>query len=186
MVLTKEYDRDDNGIHIDEHQVMNHDDIRRALIRISHEILERNKGGLHLVLVGIHTRGVHLARRITNSISDIEGSDVPSAQLDISLYRDDLRERTRPPIKLTDLPVDIQDKRIVLVDDVLFTGRTIRAAMDALLDFGRPQMIQLATLLDRGHRELPIRADFVGKNLPTSRNERVMVRLEEEDGYDEV
>ena len=186
MVLTKEYDRDDNGVHIDEHQVMNHDDIRRALIRISHEILELNKGSLQLVLVGIHTRGVHLARRITRSISDIEGGDVPSAQLDISLYRDDLRDRTIPPVKATNLPVDIQDKRIVLVDDVLFTGRTIRAAMDALLDFGRPEMIQLATLLDRGHRELPIRADFVGKNLPTSRNERVMVRLEEEDGYDEV
>ena len=183
--LTKKFDRPDSGSHIDEHQVMNHDDIRRALIRISHEILELNKGSLQLVLVGIHTRGVHLARRITRSISDIEGGDVPSAQLDISLYRDDLRDRTIPPVKATNLPVDIQDKRIVLVDDVLFTGRTIRAAMDALLDFGRPEMIQLATLLDRGHRELPIRADFVGKNLPTSRNERVMVRLEEEDGFDE-
>ena len=186
MGLTKEFDRNNNGRHIDEHQVMNDDDIRRALIRISHEILELNKGSLQLVLVGIHTRGVHLARRITRSISDIEGGDVPSAQLDISLYRDDLRDRTIPPVKATNLPVDIQDKRIILVDDVLFTGRTIRAAMDALLDFGRPEMIQLATLLDRGHRELPIRADFVGKNLPTSRNERVMVRLEEEDGYDEV
>ena len=184
--LTKEFDREDSRGHIDQHQVMNHDDIRRALIRISHEILERNKGSLQIVLVGIHTRGVHLAKRLTNSISEIEGRDVPSAQLDISLYRDDLRERTRPPVKATNLPVDIQDKRIVLVDDVLFTGRTIRAAMDALLDFGRPEMIQLATLLDRGHRELPIRADFVGKNLPTSRNERVMVRLEEEDGCDEV
>jgi len=184
--LTKKFDRPDSGSHIDEHQVMNHEDIRRALIRISHEILEKNKGSLQLVLVGIHTRGVHLAKRIASSISDIEGGDVPSAQLDISLYRDDLRERTRPPVKATNLPVDVQDKRIVLVDDVLFTGRTIRAAMDAILDFGRPEMIQLATLLDRGHRELPIRADYVGKNLPTSRNERVMVRLEEEDGYDEV
>ena len=186
MELAKQSNSDGIERHVGEHQVMSHDDIRRALIRISHEVLERNKGSVELVLVGIHTRGVHLARRITKSIRDFEGSEVPSAELDISLYRDDLGERVRPPVKITNLPVDIHGKRVVLVDDVLYTGRTIRSAMDALLDFGRPELIQLATLLDRGHRELPIRADFIGKNIPTSRDERVMVRLVEQDGYDEV
>ena len=186
MRLTKQSNSNRIERHGGEHQVMSHDDIRRALIRISLEVLERNKGSVELVLVGIHTRGVHLARRITESIKNFEGSDVPLAELDISLYRDDLGERARPPVKMTNLPVDIRGKRVVLVDDVLYTGRTIRSAMDALLDFGRPELIQLATLLDRGHRELPIRADFIGKNIPTSRDERVMVRLAEEDGYDEV
>ena len=169
-----------------ERQIMNTDDIRRALARISHEILERNRRSQEVVLVGVHTRGVHLARRLAQNIWQFEGSQVPVAELDISLYRDDLQERARPPVKTTTLPVDIRGKRVVLVDDVLYTGRTIRAAMDALIDFGRPRQVQLAILLDRGHRELPIRADYVGKNIPTSQEERVMVRLAEVDGRDEV
>ena len=169
-----------------ERRIMGPDDIRRALARVSHEILERNRGSQEVVLVGVHTRGVHLARRLAQNILQFEGSQVPVAELDISLYRDDLQERARPPLKLTSLPVDIRDKRVVLVDDVLYTGRTIRAAMDALVDFGRPRQVQLAILLDRGHRELPIRPDYVGKNIPTSQEERVMVRLAEVDGVDEV
>ena len=169
-----------------ERQIMGPDDIRRALARISHEILERNRGSEDVVLVGVHTRGVHLARRLAQNILQFEGSQVPVAELDISLYRDDLQERARPPLKPTSLPVDIRDKSVVLVDDVLYTGRTIRAAMDALIDFGRPRQVQLAILLDRGHRELPIRPDYVGKNIPTSQEERVMVRLAEVDGRDEV
>ena len=169
-----------------ERQIMGPDDIRRALARVSHEILERNRGSRDVVLVGVHTRGVHLARRLAQNILQFEGSQVPVAELDISLYRDDLQERARPPLKLTSLPVDIGDKSVVLVDDVLYTGRTIRAAMDALIDFGRPRQVQLAILLDRGHRELPIRPDYVGKNIPTSQEERVMVRLAEVDGRDEV
>ncbi len=169
-----------------ERQIMGPDDIRRALARVSHEILERNRGSQEVVLVGVHTRGVHLARRLAQNILQFEGSQVPVAELDISLYRDDLQERARPPLKPTSLPVDIQDKSVVLVDDVLYTGRTIRAAMDALIDFGRPRQVQLAILLDRGHRELPIRPDYVGKNIPTSQEERVMVRLAEVDGVDEV
>ena len=169
-----------------ERQIMGPDDIRRALARVSHEILERNRGSRDVVLVGVHTRGVHLARRLAQNILQFEGSQVPVAELDISLYRDDLQERARPPLKLTSLPVDIGDKSVVLVDDVLYTGRTIRAAMDALIDFGRPRQVQLAILLDRGHRELPIRPDYVGKNIPTSQEERVMVRLTEVDGVDEV
>ena len=169
-----------------ERQIMGPEDIRRALARVSHEILERNRGSQEVVLVGVHTRGVHLARRLAQNILQFEGSQVPVAELDISLYRDDLQERARPPLKPTSLPVDIGDKSVVLVDDVLFTGRTIRAAMDALNDFGRPRQVQLAILLDRGHRELPIRPDYVGKNIPTSQEERVMVRLAEVDGVDEV
>ncbi len=169
-----------------EREIMGPDDIRRALARVSHEILERNRGSQEVVLVGVHTRGVHLARRLAENILQFEGSQVPVAELDISLYRDDLQERARPPLKPTSLPVDIRDKRVVLVDDVLYTGRTIRAAMDALIDFGRPRQVQLAILLDRGHRELPIRPDYVGKNIPTSQEERVMVRLTEVDGVDEV
>jgi pyrimidine operon attenuation protein/uracil phosphoribosyltransferase len=139
-----------------------------------------------LVIVGIHTRGVVLARRLAQNILQFEGSQVPVAELDISLYRDDLQQRTRPLVRPTSFPVDIQDKKVILVDDVLFTGRTIRAAMDALNDFGRPRQVQLAILLDRGHRELPIRADYVGKNIPTSLDEQVKVRLTEVDGLDEV
>jgi pyrimidine operon attenuation protein/uracil phosphoribosyltransferase len=169
-----------------ERQLMSSEDIRRALARVSHEILERNRGTEGLVLVGIHTRGVHLARRLAQNILQFEGNQVPVAELDISLYRDDLQERVRPLVKPTSLPVDIRGKRVVLVDDVLYTGRTVRAAMDALNDFGRPQQVQLAILLDRGHRELPIRADYVGKNVPTNLGEQVKVRLAEVDGADEV
>ena len=171
-----------------ERQIMNQEDVRRALTRVAHEILEHNRGAEELVIVGIHTRGVHIARRIAANLAEFEGIEVPVATLDVSLYRDDNRVRSQSQTKLqpTDIPMGIQGKRVVLVDDVLYTGRTIRAAMDALVDFGRPQQIQLAILLDRGHRELPIRADYVGQNLPTAFNERVKVRLIETDGADEV
>ncbi|MFN8545693.1 MAG: bifunctional pyr operon transcriptional regulator/uracil phosphoribosyltransferase PyrR [Candidatus Binatia bacterium] len=162
--------------------------IQRALVRIAHEILERNKGTGDLALVGIRSRGIHLAQRIRQTIQEIEGgTPVPYGVVDITLYRDDLdRGVQNPEVRGTDIPFDVEGRRVLLVDDVLFTGRTIRAAMDALMDFGRPQSIQLAVLVDRGHRELPIRADYVGKNLPTARGERVHVRLGEADGVDEV
>ena len=171
-----------------ERQIMNQEDVRRALARVAHEILEHNRGAKDLIIVGIHTRGVHLARRIAANLAEFEGIDVPVATLDVSLYRDDnrVRDQSQTKIQPTDIPMGIQGKRVVLVDDVLYTGRTIRAAMDALVDFGRPQQIQLAILLDRGHRELPIRADYVGQNLPTALEERVKVRLMETDGADEV
>ena len=171
-----------------ERQIMNQEDVRRALTRVAHEILEHNRGAEDLVIVGIHTRGVHIARRIAANLAEFEDIEVPVATLDVSLYRDDNRVRSQSQTKLqpTDIPMGIQGMRVVLVDDVLYTGRTIRAAMDALVDFGRPQQIQLAILLDRGHRELPIRADYVGQNLPTAFNERVKVRLMETDGADEV
>ena len=169
-----------------ERRIMNQQDIRRALARVSHEILERNHGAKGLVVVGIYTRGVLLARRLANNLLQFEGAQVPVAELDISLYRDDLQHRVWPVVKRTTVTVDIRGKRVILVDDVLFTGRTVRAALDALNDFGRPRRVQLAALLDRGHRELPIRADFVGKNIPTSRDEQVKVRLVEVDGVDEV
>jgi pyrimidine operon attenuation protein/uracil phosphoribosyltransferase len=161
--------------------------IRRMLTRIAHEIVERNKGTEDLLLVGIRRRGVPLAQRIRARIKEIEGSEVPLGILDITLYRDDLQTiANQPVVRTTEIPIDINGKVIVLVDDVLYTGRTIRAAMDALMDLGRPEAIQLAVLLDRGHRELPIRADFVGKNVPTSRREIVSVLLTEEDGKDIV
>lgn len=169
-----------------ERRIMNRQDIRRALARVSHEILERNRGAKGLVIVGIHTRGVMLARRLAENVLLFEGVDVPVAELDISLYRDDLQQRASPVVKPTTMPADIGGKRVVLVDDVVYTGRTVRAALEALNDFGRPRRVQLATLLDRGHRELPIRPDFVGKNIPTSRDEQVKVRLVEVDGVDEV
>ena len=169
-----------------ERQIMNQEDVRRALTRVAHEILEHNRGATELVIVGIHTRGVHLAHRIAANLAEFEGVEVPVATLDVSLYRDDLRERSQSKLQPTDIPMGIQDKRVVLVDDVLYTGRTVRAAMDALIDFGRPEQVQLAILLDRGHRELPIRADYVGMNLPTAIGERVNVRLIETDGADEV
>lgn len=169
-----------------ERQIMNAADIQRALARVSHEILERNRGGADLVLVGIHTRGVPLARRLEQNILRFEGSRIPLAELDINLYRDDLQERSSPMVKPTRFPVDIRGQTVVLVDDVLFTGRTIRAALDALNDLGRPRQVQLAVLLDRGHRELPLRADYVGKNIPTRREEQVQVRLAETDGRDEA
>jgi len=169
-------------------QVMDAQAIHRALVRIAHEILERNKGTQGLALVGIRSRGVHLAQRIRRALQEIEGgTPVPFGVVDITLYRDDLdRGLENPEVKGTDMPFAVDGTRILLVDDVLFTGRTVRAAMDALVDFGRPRAIQLAVLVDRGHRELPIRADYVGKNLPTARSEQVHVRLAEVDGVDEV
>ena len=169
-------------------QVMDARAIQRALVRIAHEILERNKGIENLALVGIRSRGIHLAQRIQGAMQEIEaGAPVPFGVVDITLYRDDLDRGVQNPIvRGTEIPFPVEGRRILLVDDVLFTGRTVRAAMDALVDFGRPQAIQLAVLVDRGHRELPIRPDFVGKNLPTSQREQVQVRLAEEDGVDEV
>ncbi len=167
--------------------LLTQDEIRRALTRIAHEVLERNGGVDTLSLVGIKSRGDVLAARVRAKIAEIEGPSVPLGSLDITLYRDDLtRIGYAPEIHRTDLPFSVDDRVIVLVDDVLFTGRTIRAAMDALVDYGRPKKIQLAVLVDRGHRELPIRADFVGKNVPTSPNEDVRVRLREIDGEDSV
>jgi len=165
---------------------MNAADIQRALARVAHEILERNRGSADLVLVGIHTRGVPLSRRLAQNIQSVEGSRIPLAELDINLYRDDLQARSSPVVKPTRFPVDIGGKTVVLVDDVLFTGRTVRAALDALNDVGRPRQVQLVALIDRGHRELPLRADYVGKNIPTSLEEQVKVRLTETDGQDEA
>ena len=165
---------------------MNAADIQRALARVSHEILERNRGSADLVLVGIHTRGVPLSRRLAQNIQSFEGSRIPLAELDINLYRDDLQARSSPVVKPTRFPVDIGGKTVVLVDDVLFTGRTVRAALDALNDVGRPRQVQLVALIDRGHRELPLRADYVGKNIPTSLEEQVKVRFTETDGQDEA
>ena len=159
--------------------------MRRALTRIAHEVVERNGGGEGIVLVGTHTRGIPLAKRIARSIGAIEGREPPSGELDITMYRDDLDLKMAPPeVTPTSIPVDVGGRDVVLVDDVLYTGRTVRAAMDALNDLGRPRSIQLAVLVDRGHRELPIRPDYVGKNLPTARNEEVLVRFEEIDGED--
>jgi pyrimidine operon attenuation protein/uracil phosphoribosyltransferase len=161
--------------------------VERAVTRIAHEIVEKNKGARDLGLIGIQRGGVHLARRLAARIKTIEGVEVPVGILDITMYRDDLSTRKSQPVpQATDIAFDIQDKVIVLVDDVLFTGRTIRAAMNSIMDYGRPQRIQLAILVDRGHRELPIRADFVGKNLPTSSKEKVEVTLSEESGEDKV
>lgn len=161
--------------------------IDRALTRIAHEVLEKTQGTEDLALVGIRTRGVSLARRIAEKIRAIEAVAPPVGALDITLYRDDLGLLVEQPrVKATEIPFSIKGKTVVLVDDVLFTGRTIRAALDALIDLGRPKMIQLAVLVDRGHRELPIRPDYVGKNLPTSRRELVAVRLREHDGEDRV
>lgn len=161
--------------------------LERAMTRIAHEILERNGGTDQLVLCGIRSRGVYLAQRIQSHILKIEKKEVPLGVLDITLYRDDLSEiGARPSVRETIIPFDLNQKIVVLVDDVLFTGRTIRAALDAVTDFGRPRAIQLAVLIDRGHRELPIKADYVGKNLPTSLEEMVVVRLKEADGSDEV
>ena len=171
--------------------VLDRDDLRRTLLRIAHEIVEKNPGtGTdHLALVGIHTRGAVLARRLHALVGELTGSEVPLGDLDISFYRDDLPARepgAQPVVHSSHLDFELNGRTVVLVDDVLFTGRTARAAVDALFDYGRPARIQLAVLADRGHRELPIRADYVGKNLPTSRDERVYVRIEEVDGVDEV
>ena len=170
-------------------QVMDADRMSRALTRIAHEILERNRGLDEIALVGIRTRGVPIAKRLARSLKEINGDEVPTGALDITLYRDDLMRMPvgpQPVVRRTEIPFSIDDRKILLVDDVLYTGRTIRAALDALIDFGRPRAIQLVVMVDRGHRELPIRADFVGKNLPTSSRQSVQVRLQEIDGEDEV
>lgn len=173
--------------HNDDKLIMEAGDIARALSRIAHEILERNKGVRNLGLVGIRTGGVYLAHRLAKRIQGIEGVQVPIGELDITLYRDDLALRKNQPVlRKTSVPFDMADKVVVLVDDVLFTGRTIRAAMDGLMDLGRPGEIQLAVLVDRGHRQLPIRANYIGKNLPTSRGEKVQVLLEENGEEDRV
>jgi len=170
--------------------VMDADRMGRSIARIAHEIVERNAATLNeLALVGIRTRGVPIARRLARTIHDVSSRDVPTGALDITMYRDDLMRHAvgpQPVIKKTEIPFSIDDKRILLVDDVLYTGRTIRAALDALIDFGRPRAIQLVVLVDRGHRELPIKADYVGKNLPTSLSQSVQVHLLEIDGRDEV
>jgi pyrimidine operon attenuation protein/uracil phosphoribosyltransferase len=168
---------------------MDADRISRALTRIAHEIVERNRGVEELALVGVRSRGVPLARRIARALQQITGDEVSTGALDITLYRDDLMRQAvgpQPLVRRTEIPFSIDDRLIILVDDVLYTGRTTRAALDALIDFGRPRAIQLVALVDRGHRELPIKADYVGKNIPTARNESVQVRLQEIDGRDEV
>ncbi len=166
--------------------ILNDADIERVLKRISHEILERNKNPNNLVFIGIQKRGVPLAKRIAKNISDIENLRFEVGKLDITFYRDDLSKKAKPKIEITDIPFSIDDKDVILVDDVLFTGRTIRASLDALIDMGRPKTIQLVVLIDRGHRELPIRADYVGKNIPTALDEFVEVNLMEIDGKDSV
>ncbi len=169
--------------------VLDADRIGRTLTRISHEIVERNRGVEDLVLIGVRTRGDHLARRLARTLRDISGQDIPTGALDITLYRDDLMRQAVGPraiVRKTEIPFSIDGRKVLLVDDVLYTGRTTRAALDALIDFGRPKNIQLIVLVDRGHRELPIKADYVGKNLPTSLEESVQVYLEESDGRDEV
>ena len=169
--------------------VMDADRVSRALTRIAHEIVERNRGVSGLALIGVRSRGVPLARRLAQALTAITGDDVPTGALDITLYRDDLMRNTvgpQPLVRRTEIPFSIDDINIILVDDVLYTGRTTRAALDALIDFGRPKAIQLVVLVDRGHRELPIKADYVGKNIPTARRESVQVRLLEIDGTDEV
>ncbi len=165
-------------------EVMDASAIDRALTRIAHEILESNKGADNIALAGILTRGAFVAQRLAERIKRIEGADVPVGSIDISFYRDDLATRINPEVHRTDIPFDVESRDVILVDDVLYTGRTIRAAMDAIMDYGRPCSVQLAVLVDRGHRELPIRADYVGKNVPTSRRERVKVTVVEHDDAD--
>jgi pyrimidine operon attenuation protein/uracil phosphoribosyltransferase len=174
---------------LSEKVVLERDDLRRTLKRIAHEIAEKNPGSGELALVGIHTRGAVLARRLHAMVGELTGADVPLGDIDISFYRDDIADRApdaQPVVHASHLDFDLSGRTVVLVDDVLFTGRTVRAAIEAIFDYGRPARVQLAVLCDRGHRELPIRPDYVGKNLPTSRAERVNVRLEETDDFDEV
>jgi len=167
--------------------ILTPEDINRIITRLSHEILEKNRGTENLVLVGLRTRGAFIAERISQRIKEIEGVEVPTGYLDVTLYRDDFRTRLKQPsVEVTNIPFQIDGKNVVLIDDVLYTGRTVRAALDALMDFGRPTRIYLAVLVDRGHRELPIRADFVGKNIPTSIGEEVKVKMKEIDGEDTV
>jgi len=166
--------------------VMDGDGISRAITRIAHEILEKNRGAENLALVGIRNRGIFFARRLAEKIREIENAELPVGSLDVTFYRDDVAVYSSPKIYKTEIPFDVNGKTIVLVDDVLFTGRTTRASMDAIMDYGRPAAIQLAVMIDRGHRELPIRADYVGKNLPTALKERVQVNVSEIDGEDSV
>lgn len=166
--------------------VLNESDMDRIVKRIAHEIIERNKGSRNLVFLGIQKKGIPLAERIREHIKDMEKTEIDFGKLDISFYRDDIDKKIKTDFNITDIPFEIKDKDIILVDDVLFTGRTIRAALDAIMDFGRPKSIQLVVLIDRGHRELPIRADYVGKNLPTSLNEYVEVKFKEIEGEDKV
>jgi len=169
--------------------VLGHDDLARTLRRIAHEIAEKNPSSEHLAIVGIHTRGAILARRLHALLAELTGAEIPIGDLDISFYRDDVGAKgpgAHPVVHSSHIDFDLGERTVVLVDDVLYTGRTVRAAIDALFDYGRPQRVQLAVLCDRGHRELPIRPDYVGKNLPTAREERVNVRIEELDGSDEV
>ena len=160
--------------------------MKRALTRISYEIIERNKGIQDIVLVGIKTRGIYIAQRLAERLKQLEDIYVPVGELDITLYRDDVKDMEEPELHSSDVPVSIEGKEVILVDDVLYTGRTIRAAMDAVMDLGRPRKISLAVLVDRGHRELPIRADYVGKNIPTSKTEEIIVEMEERDGTDRI
>ncbi len=169
-----------------ERLLMNGEDMRRVISRIAHEIVERNRGAESLLLVGIQRRGVPLAERIGETIASLEGLRVPVGALDINLYRDDLTSRPQPLVRPTTLPTAVDGRTVVLVDDVLYTGRTARAALNALMDLGRPNQVQLAVMVDRGHRELPIRADYVGKNVPTAANEQVQVRVDDFDSVDEV
>jgi pyrimidine operon attenuation protein / uracil phosphoribosyltransferase len=185
MVASDDAPRADSS-HAPATTVLDDKDISRALTRITHEILERNRDATDIVLLGIPTRGVHLARRIAKRMSEVEGREISAGALDITMYRDDLRLKPARALEHTEIPDDIDGKIVVLIDDVLFSGRTIRAALDALNELGRPKAVQLAVLIDRGHRELPIRADFVGKNLPTSLAEQVKVALTESDDGDSV
>jgi pyrimidine operon attenuation protein/uracil phosphoribosyltransferase len=169
-----------------ERQLMNQDDMRRVIRRMSHEIVERNRGAEGLMLVGLQRRGVPIAQRLAAAISEFEKVDVPVGALDINLYRDDLTSRPQPLVRPTELPISVEGLVVVLVDDVFYTGRTTRAALNALMDLGRPRQVQLAVMVDRGHRELPIRADYVGKNVPTALNEEIQVRVTEFDGVEEV
>lgn len=170
-----------------EKVLLTSEDIGRAIARIAHEILERNRGAEDIVLVGMRTRGVPLAQRLAAKIQSLEAVSIPVGALDFALYRDDISSQdSKPKLQSTDIPTHITDKHVILVDDVLYTGRSIRAAMDAVIALGRPKSIQLAVLVDRGHRELPIRADYVGKNIPSSRNEKIKVQLQESDGIDRV
>lgn len=171
------------------HEIVDGSSMQRALTRITYEIIEQNKGVENLVFVGIKTRGIYLAHRLAKRMAQLEGVDIPVGSLDITLYRDDrhkIDHQTQPTVNGSDIDVDINDKHVILVDDVIFTGRTARAALDALMDLGRPKRISLAVLVDRGHRELPIRPDFVGKNIPTSLNETVHVAVEEYDGHEDI
>ena len=180
-------ERMDESLFREKAQIVDAEGLRRALTRISHEIVEKNHGTADVVLVGIRRRGVPLARRIREKVKEFEGVELPLGILDITLYRDDLKEvGDQPLVSATEIPFSLTDKVVVLVDDVLYTGRTVRAALDALIDVGRPRSIQLAVLVDRGHRELPIRADYVGKNVPTSRKEIIAVKVTEQDGADGI